>query len=79
PPLDPSKTAAGIAVDPRTLDRIIPQSRRADGTVRKELKVRPGFTPQEDVQRFRGKKQSAMDAIQLPKGHILGWVPPSSA
>lgn len=41
--------------------------------------MRPGFTPQEDVQRFRGKKQSAMDAIQLPKGHILGWVPPSSA
>ncbi|VDC06907.1 unnamed protein product [Peniophora sp. CBMAI 1063] len=62
PPLDPNKTAAGIAVDPRTLDRVIPESKRADGSVRKERRIRPGFTPQEDVQRFRGTKQAASDA-----------------
>ncbi|TFK55745.1 hypothetical protein OE88DRAFT_1652197 [Heliocybe sulcata] len=48
-------------------------------SVRKELKVRPGFTPQEDVKRFRGTRQAQMDAHQLPKGQILGWVAPSSA
>ena len=47
--------------------------------MRKELKIRRGFTPQEDVRRFRGSKQQQMDAKALPKGHIIGWAPPSSA
>lgn len=47
-------------------------------SVRKEIKIRPGFTPQEDISRFRGTRQQAMDATVLPKGHILGWVAPSS-
>ncbi|KAG8218720.1 hypothetical protein J3R82DRAFT_4389 [Butyriboletus roseoflavus] len=46
-------------------------------SVRKQIKIRPGFTPQEDVSRFRGTRQQAMDAATLPKGHILGWVTPS--
>ncbi|KAG1753963.1 uncharacterized protein EDB91DRAFT_1242922 [Suillus paluster] len=79
PPLFPDQSAAGIAVDPRTLERVIPESKRLDGTVRKQLKIRPGFTPQEDVSRFRGSRQQAMDATALPKGHILGWVAPSAA
>jgi partner of Y14 and mago protein len=32
PPLFPQKTASGIAIDPRTLDRVVPESRRADGS-----------------------------------------------
>jgi len=79
PPVNPSKSTSGIAVDPKTLDRVVPESRRPDGSVRKELKIRPGFTPQEDVSRFRGKRQAQMDQNTLPKGHILGWVAPSSA
>lgn len=47
-------------------------------SVRKEIKIRPGFTPQEDVSRFRGSRQQAADRAALPKGHIMGWVPPSS-
>ncbi|KAH7887810.1 hypothetical protein F5I97DRAFT_1785714, partial [Phlebopus sp. FC_14] len=79
PPVFAEQTASGIAVDPRTLERVIPESKRADGSVRKQLRIRPGFTPQEDVTRFRGTRQQAMDAAALPKGHILGWVAPSSA
>jgi len=45
-------------------------------SVRKQLKIRPGFTPQEDVSRFRGSRQQQVDANQLPKGHIIGWAPP---
>ncbi|KAH9050089.1 hypothetical protein EDB84DRAFT_728520 [Lactarius hengduanensis] len=78
PPLFPQKTTAGIAIDPGTLDRVIPESRRADGSVRKERKVRPGFTPQEDVARFRSVRQQAVDARALPKGHIPGWSPPGA-
>ncbi|KAL4241339.1 Partner of Y14 and mago [Abortiporus biennis] len=78
PDLFPKTSTAGIAVDPRTLERVIPESRRPDGSVRKQIKIRPGFTPQEDVKRFRGTKQAQMDANQLPKGHVVGWVPPST-
>jgi len=79
PPLNPDQTASGIAVDPRTLERVIPESKRPDGSVRKEIRIRPGFTPQEDVRRFRGTKQAQMDATALPKGHIIGWAPPPSS
>lgn len=55
-----SKTSAsGIIDDPNAVanglgakQRIIPESRRADGSIRKERKVRPGFTPVEDIARF---------------------------
>jgi len=47
--------------------------------MRKERKVRPGFTPQEDVAIFRGSRQQAMDARALPKGHIPGWTPTGAA
>lgn len=47
--------------------------------VRKEKKIRPGYTPQEDVRRFRGTKQAQLDANALPKGHIIGWAPPPVA
>lgn len=47
--------------------------------MRKERKVRPGFTPQEDVAIFRSARQQAVDARALPKGHIPGWAPPGAA
>ncbi|KAM5532440.1 hypothetical protein V8D89_013934, partial [Ganoderma adspersum] len=82
PAIVPETTASGIALDPRTLERVIPESRRPDGSyvlwlyvarmlsdnaplcfavpqhdaptlVRKQIKIRPGYTPQEDVRRFR--------------------------
>lgn len=32
PPLNPEKTTSGIIVDPRTLERVVPASKRSDGT-----------------------------------------------
>jgi len=78
PPITPERTASGITVDPKTLERVVPPTKRPDGSVRKELKIRPGFTPQEDVNRFRGKRQAMADAMKLPPGHIVGWTPPST-
>lgn len=78
PDVFPETTASGIAVDPKTLDRVVPATRRADGSLRKEIKIRPGFTPQEDQSRFRGSRQQQAEKNALPKGHILGWVAPSS-
>ncbi|KAG0004605.1 hypothetical protein BGZ80_004781 [Entomortierella chlamydospora] len=41
--------------------RVIPMSRRADGTIRKERKVRPGYTPPEDVAKYTNR---VLDAIR---------------
>ncbi|KAI1792932.1 hypothetical protein LXA43DRAFT_886514 [Ganoderma leucocontextum] len=79
PAIVPETTTAGIAVDPRTLERVIPESRRPDGSLRKQIKIRPGYTPQEDVRRFRGTRQAQAEATVLPKGHIIGWAPPPQA
>lgn len=79
PPINPEKSVAGISLDLETLDRVIPESKRPDGSTRKQIKIRPGFTPQEDIRRFRGTKQAQMDTNALPKGHIIGWTPPPPA
>ncbi|KAJ3148874.1 hypothetical protein HDU89_004455 [Geranomyces variabilis] len=50
-------------------DRVIPASRRPDGTVRKERKVRPGFVPQEDAARYSNAK---IDATKVPAGYVPG-------
>jgi len=34
---------------------IIPSSRRADGTTRKEIKIRPGYKPPEDVETYKSR------------------------
>jgi len=76
PPINPPKSAAGISVDPKTLDRVVAPTKRADGSVRKELKIRPGFTPQEDVAAFRTSRQAEIDARKAGKRTIPGWAPP---
>ncbi|KAJ3150114.1 hypothetical protein HDU86_006738 [Geranomyces michiganensis] len=50
-------------------DRVIPASRRPDGTVRKERKVRPGFVPQEDAARYSNAK---IEATKVPAGYVPG-------
>ncbi len=45
------ESVSGIHADENG-DRVIGGSVRADGTVRKTVKVRPGFTPKEEVKRY---------------------------
>ena len=40
-------------------ERHIPQSVRADGSVRKEIKIRPGYRPPEDVEVYKNKTAQA--------------------
>ncbi|KAJ3318832.1 hypothetical protein HDV06_007013 [Boothiomyces sp. JEL0866] len=44
----------------------IPSTVRADGSVRKEIKVRQGFVPQEDIQSFKSK------SVESVKNYIPG-------
>jgi len=75
PDMNPNKSVAGIAVDPYTRERVIPESRRADGSVRQQRKVRPGYTPQEDVSLFRGSRQTAAAGQNR---HAPGYLPPGA-
>ncbi|CBQ69752.1 conserved hypothetical protein [Sporisorium reilianum SRZ2] len=67
---DPRATAAGIVERADTQQRVIPESRRADGSIRRERKVRPGFTPVEDVVRYRSAR--AREAEEARKRGIPG-------
>ncbi|GAA6001686.1 mago-binding domain-containing protein [Rhodotorula paludigena] len=48
----PSTSASGISRNADG-DRVVASSFRPDGSVRKERKIRPGFTPTEDIARYR--------------------------
>ncbi|KAF9131170.1 hypothetical protein BGW39_002140 [Mortierella sp. 14UC] len=49
----PPKTISGI--QEREDERVIPMTRRPDGTFRKERKIRPGYTPPEDVAKYTNR------------------------
>ncbi|KAF9565643.1 hypothetical protein EC968_004039 [Mortierella alpina] len=55
----PTKSIAGIQEDKDV--RVIPMTRRPDGTYRKERKVRPGYTPPEDVAKYTNQ---VLDSIR---------------
>lgn len=40
-------------------DSIIPASTRPDGTVRKEIRVKPGYKPPEDVEKYKNRTADA--------------------
>lgn len=57
-PSVPTPSKAGI-VDTPTGERHIPSSLRADGTKRKEIKIRPGYKPPEDVEVYQNRTANA--------------------
>lgn len=50
--------SSGILTTPAG-DRRIPQSMRPDGSVRKEIRVRPGYRPPEDVEVYKNRTAEA--------------------
>ncbi|KAJ9315095.1 hypothetical protein DTO271D3_4548 [Paecilomyces variotii] len=58
-PNPPAPTAAGITVDAVTGERVIPSSVRADGTKRREIRIRPGYRPPEDVELYKNRSAEA--------------------
>jgi partner of Y14 and mago protein len=59
-PSDPASTPskAGITTD-ATGQRLIPSSVRSDGSVRKEIRIRPGYRPPEDVEVYKNRTAEA--------------------
>lgn len=52
-------TNSGITTDATTGERYIPSSVRADGSKRREIKVRPGYKPPEDVELYKNRAAAA--------------------
>lgn len=64
-----NSTPSGIVTTDNN-ERVIPATKRADGTVRKERRVRPGFVPQEDIARYKNpwvEETKPPSKPQLPK------------
>ena len=59
PDIIPETTVSGIAVDPRTLERVIPESRRPDGT----------YVPTYDFPAF--PCADALSDLFLPRSYAL--------
>lgn len=57
-PAADTSTKSGI-ITSETGERHIPSSTRADGTKRKEIKVRPGYKPPEDVEVYKNRTAEA--------------------
>ncbi|OAX81452.1 hypothetical protein ACJ72_04212 [Emergomyces africanus] len=54
-----SVSSAGITVNAVTGERHIPASLRPDGSQRREIKIRPGYRPPEDVQVYKNRTAEA--------------------
>ncbi|QKX59360.1 uncharacterized protein TRUGW13939_06494 [Talaromyces rugulosus] len=52
-------TSSGIVLDETTGQRHVPSSTRADGTKRREIRIRPGYQPPEDVKVYRNRSAAA--------------------
>jgi partner of Y14 and mago protein len=63
-------TASGIVTDELSGERHIPESKRADGTTRKAIKIRPGYRPPEDVEVY--KNRTAETFRNRGKGPVPG-------
>lgn len=57
-PSVPTPSKAGI-IESNNGERHIPSSVRADGTKRKEIKIRPGYKPPEDVEVYKNRTADA--------------------
>ncbi|KAK2766310.1 hypothetical protein FQN54_007827 [Arachnomyces sp. PD_36] len=53
---------SGITTDAVTGERHIPSSTRADGSKRREIRVRPGYRPPEDVEVYKNRTAAAFKA-----------------
>jgi partner of Y14 and mago protein len=63
-------TASGIVTDTLSGERHIPESKRADGSTRKAIKIRPGYRPPEDVEVY--KNRTAENFRNRGKGPVPG-------
>jgi len=78
PTQPPSSTKSGI-IATETGDRHIPASLRPDGTLRKEIRVRPGYRPPEDVEVYKNRTAEHFKARGVPGAEYKDAPKPKAA
>ncbi|KAK9376609.1 uncharacterized protein V1513DRAFT_439170 [Lipomyces chichibuensis] len=71
-------SVAGIVTTPKG-ERVIPATARNDGSVRKEIRIRPGFVPTEDVARYNVAERVQLRRQRLAREKALGEHGPVTA
>lgn len=72
-PASETATSSGIVVDATTGQRHVPSSTRADGSKRKEIRIRPGYQPPEDVKKYKNPSAEAWkNRGTIPGGGVPG-------
>ncbi|KAK9353920.1 hypothetical protein V1523DRAFT_409617 [Lipomyces doorenjongii] len=64
-------SVAGIVTTPRG-ERVIPATPRNDGSVRKEIRIRPGFVPTEDVAKYNVAERIHLRRQRLAREKGMG-------
>ncbi|KAF9916369.1 hypothetical protein BX616_003920 [Lobosporangium transversale] len=72
-PTTPTQSLSGI--QQKDDARVIPMSRRADGSVRKERRVRPGYVPPEDVAKYSNRVLDAARPSAAPNSSLSSSSP----
>lgn len=67
-----SVSKSGITVDAVTGERYVPSSVRADGSRRREIRVRPGYKPPEDVELYKNRAAAAWKSRNQGGGGVPG-------
>ncbi|KAL1991002.1 hypothetical protein VTN49DRAFT_5506 [Thermomyces lanuginosus] len=72
-------SVSGIVFDAATGRGHVPASMRADGSMRKEIRIRPGYRPPEDIERYRHPKAAALkNRRQVPGAEEVKSDPPQN-
>ena len=58
-PIPANAASSGIVTDNNTGERHIPASKRPDGSTRREIRIRPGYRPPEDVEVYKNRTAEA--------------------
>lgn len=69
-------TGETYVVNVATGEKVIPGSQRPDGTMRKPIKVRPGYTPVEERRAFRTRQQLSRDEHRANVGSSIPGLTP---
>ncbi|KAL1915455.1 uncharacterized protein VTP21DRAFT_6579 [Calcarisporiella thermophila] len=63
--MEASTNPSNAGIISRNGERVVPASRRPDGSLRKEIRIRPGYVPQEDIRRYTNERLEAARRMRL--------------
>lgn len=72
PPTPPKPIVSASGIVTTGSQRVVPSSVRPDGTIRKEIRIREGYIPQEDIAKYTNRR---VEAANYKPQYPVGYVP----